>query len=254
MSIVQGEIALTSSESKRLIAKAVAAMPIVRQALQSGTVIVTKGTTNWYVAEEILGRRLDRAGFVLGRTCPAKGGRRLGTPQEQTGEVVLRAGKEAPGLSLADAVKDLQAGDVVVKGANALDYENRTVGILIGHPESGTIGRVYPVIVARKAHLVIPVGIEKCVPGRVTDLANRLREPIETVGGDRYSMFAVTGCIVTEVEALAILAGVETFPTAAGGVGGAEGAVRLAFRGSRQNVEKALRLVADIQGEPPFAG
>ncbi|MHC4574780.1 MAG: hypothetical protein ACYS76_11740 [Planctomycetota bacterium] len=75
--IVQAQIVLTVSESKRLIAKAVAEMPIVKEALTKGMVIVCKGTTNTYVAEELLGRKIPHGAYVYGRTYPAKGGKRL---------------------------------------------------------------------------------------------------------------------------------------------------------------------------------
>ena len=48
------EVVLTSSESKRLIGKAVASMEVVKETLKSGLIIIIKGTTNSYVAEEIL--------------------------------------------------------------------------------------------------------------------------------------------------------------------------------------------------------
>jgi hypothetical protein len=53
--LVQAEVVLTVAEGKRLIAKAVAQMPILRRAMEEGTVIIAKGTTNTYVAEEIQG-------------------------------------------------------------------------------------------------------------------------------------------------------------------------------------------------------
>ena len=51
-------VTLTVAESKRLIAKGVAAHPAVRQALENGLVAIAKGTTNGYVAEEILGQQI----------------------------------------------------------------------------------------------------------------------------------------------------------------------------------------------------
>ncbi len=71
--IVQAQPILTVSESKRLIAQAVKEMPIVKNALANGMVIIGKGTTNAYVAEEITGRKIERAAFVRGRIQPAKG-------------------------------------------------------------------------------------------------------------------------------------------------------------------------------------
>ena len=57
--IVQSGAILTVAESKRLIAKAVAQMPIVKNALANGMVIIIKGTTNAYVAEEITGQKVS---------------------------------------------------------------------------------------------------------------------------------------------------------------------------------------------------
>ncbi len=66
------------------------------------------------------------------------------------------------------------------------------------------------------------------------------------------SMFPLRGHIVTEIEALEILTGVRVLQMAAGGIGGAEGAVRLLVRGTRDEVEKALAVVKEVQGAPPF--
>ena len=76
--IVQAQIVLTVSESKRLIAKAVAQTPIVKKALKDGMVIITKGTTTTYVAEELLGRKIEHGAFIYGRVYPARGGKRPG--------------------------------------------------------------------------------------------------------------------------------------------------------------------------------
>ena len=79
----------------------------------------------------------------------------------------------------------------------------------------------------------------------------KMREPIVSLT-DVPSMFLLTAQIVTELEALKILADVEVFQAAAGGIGEAEGAVWLIARGNRQAVEKAMRLAEHIHGEPAF--
>lgn len=53
-------ITLTPSEAKRLIGKAVAMMEPVRESLKKGTIVICLGTTNAYVVEEILGRRIEK--------------------------------------------------------------------------------------------------------------------------------------------------------------------------------------------------
>ena len=247
---VQAQLVLTVSEGKRLIAKAVAKMPIVREALANGMIIIAKGTTNTYVAEELLGRKIPHGAYVYGRTYPVKGGERL-KETEKIAEVILVKGEQREGLSLEQAVRKLKPGDVVIKGANALDYRNKTAAVITGSSSAGTTGTIMPYVVARKAYLVIPVGLEKEVAGDPVDIFNKMREPIESLN-TVHPMFLLTGHIVTELEALPILTGVSAFQSAAGGIGGAEGAVRIVCRGPRENVEKALKLAEEIHGEPPF--
>jgi len=248
--IVQAQIVLTVSESKRLIARSVARMPIVKKALKEGMVIIAKGTTNTYVAEEILGEKIAHGPYILGKTFPAKGGKPF-KPAEGLSEVIIVKGEHKKRLTVEEAVKRLQPGDIVIKGANALNYENKTAGVIIGSSSCGTTGKIMPYVVARKAHLVIPVGLEKQVSGSVVDIANKMRQPVESLN-DIPSMFLLTGHIITEIEALQSFADVSVFQAAAGGIGGAEGAVRIICRGSRSQVDKILRLAEEIQGEPPF--
>ena len=260
--IVQGGAILTVAESKRLIGKAVAQMPIVKNALANGMVIIIKGTTNAYVAEEITGKKTEHATFVTGRIEPEKGAKNL--PQvKPVNHLILEKGKVVD-IPLADAAKKLKAGDVVMKGANALDYKNKIAAVDILDPSGGTTGITMPFIVARKAYLVIPVGLEKLVAGDVVDLTLKMREPMESLpapsgrsssafpGNVLPSMWLLTGEIVTELEAIKILTGATAFQSSAGGISGAEGAVWLVFRGTREQVTKALNLVNSIQGEPPY--
>jgi len=248
--IVQGQAILTVSESKRLIGKGVAEMPIIKNALANGMLIIVKGSTNAYVAEEITGKKIDKAAFVRGRIQPTKGGKRL--PEVKAlPDVILNKGKPVD-ISLQEAVKELKPGDVVVKGANALDYKNRLAAVDILDPSAGTTGITLPYVVARKAHLVIPVGLEKLVAGDLVDLTLKMREPMETLNPPLPSMFLLTGEIVTELEAIKVLTGASAFQCSAGGIGGAEGSVWLVFRGTREQVSKALKLVQSIQGEPPY--
>ncbi|MFC1694073.1 hypothetical protein ACFL1R_11255 [Candidatus Latescibacterota bacterium] len=251
--IVQAQIILTVSESKRLIARAVAQMPIIKRVLDEGMIIITKGTTNTYVAEEITSQKIEKGAFVRGGIYPVKGEKRL-KPSTRLSDIVLINGKIIKGLSLTDAVKELKQGDVVIKGANALDYANKTAGVFIySSPtaSSGTTGKFIPYAVARKAHIVVPIGLEKNVAGNVVNLTKKMNEPLESLNRT-LSMFLLTGEIVTEIEALKILTGISAFQAGAGGIGGAEGSVILVLRGQKEQVEKALQLVEEIQGELPF--
>lgn len=79
--------------------------------------------------------------------------------------------------------------------------------------------------------------------GRVTDSLDG-----RTVG----LMPVVNGEVVTEIQALRILYGVEAFQLAGGGIGGAEGSVVLVARGTASAVEQAKAGLAQIKGEPPY--
>jgi len=61
---MKASIVLTASASKRLIARGVAAHPIVEKARTEGTIIVTLGTTNGYVAQELAEGAVDQAAFA----------------------------------------------------------------------------------------------------------------------------------------------------------------------------------------------
>jgi len=247
--IIQGNGVLTVSESKRLIARGVSQMPIVKNALANGLVIIIKGTTNAYVAEEITGKKIEKAAYVRGRVEPIKGGKKLPNVKVLD-DIVLEKGKEVS-IPLTEAVKKLKPGDVVIKGANALDYRNKLAGVNIRDLSSGTTGIIMPHVVGKKAYLIIPIGLEKLVAGDLVDISLKMREPVESLN-PLQSMFLITGEIVTELEAIKILTGATAFQASAGGIGGAEGAAWVVFRGTRDQVTKAMKLVESIQGEPPY--
>jgi hypothetical protein len=243
---------LTVSEGKRLIARAVAQMPCVQRAMEKGLVAVCKGTTNAYVLEELLGEPVEKTGYVLGATIPAKGAARAELLPASIPEVIFRDGQPAPDLtSVQAAFAEMGPGDVIIKGANALDYAKRQAGVLIGHPEGGTVGAFIGRAHGRKISVVIPVGLEKQV---VSDLraaeVEILSAAPESVSGP--SLWVIHGQIVTELEAIEALAGVEAMQIAAGGIGGAEGAVWLAVRGAPEQVAAAGELIGGIHGEAPF--
>lgn len=249
---------LTPAAGKRLIAKALAARLIADPALQSGTLVIIAGTTNGYLAEELLGLLGQREGFsrrhfYRGITVPAshvlkENGRLPDEEAKFPGDVVIVNGEWRKGQTIYDVVEDLKEGDIVVKGANALDLEQRKAAVLIGDGKSGTIGAAWLVVVGRRVRLILPVGLEKRVPGSLDHLANRINAP----GGSGVRLFPVSGEIVTEIDALAMLTGMRFELAAAGGVAGAEGAIWLVGSGDEHQEQAAQALVKSLAGEPIF--
>jgi hypothetical protein len=242
---MQTSVVLTVAESKRLIARGIVKAEVVRRALAEGTVAVASGTTNGYVVEALTGERFDKTQFVTGHTLPAKyQGPRVAY---KAADLVLRKGERLQ-VSAKEAVAEMGPGDVFMKGANALNYERGQAGVLIGHPTGGTVGAVLGTIVARRIRLLHPVGLEKSVPGDLHEAARLLAD----AEGKGATLWVTPGQIFTEVEALAVLAGVRAVPVSAGGIGGAEGAIWLALIGDKAGLDAAQAAIASVQGEPPF--
>ncbi len=92
------------------------------------------------------------------------------------------------------------------------------------------------------------MGLEKLTYEDINEL--HLLASEEDYEGPR--MWPVTGTIVTEIEAMALLAGVDAYLYSAGGIAGAEGAVRILVDGTDEAVEAAEELVESIKGEPRY--
>jgi hypothetical protein len=241
-------VVLVPSESKRLIAKAVLKLPEVRRALDDGLFIVSRGITPSFIVEELGVEGLDRPHCTSGVVTD----RRLGGTVRQMGPWVFRQGKLVQEEAY-DVLQEFKSTDVSIKGANAVDIEGNA-GILVGNEAGGTIGSIWPTLTARGSYLIMPVGLEKLIPS-VIDAAMRCGTRLF-----KYAMGSFVGLnpvvnalVVTEVEAIEILAGVTATHVSSGGVGGSEGAVILALEGDDNAVLTAFEIVESIKGEPATA-
>ncbi len=249
--------AITPAAGKRLIAKAMAVHPIIRNVLKTGTLVIVAGTTNGYVAEEIFaayggGAGFSRRRFFRGITLPPKQATtesgRLPDESEFPGDVVLEKGVWKKGKTIFDVIDDLKEGDIILKGANALDLDRKRAAVLIGHPKAGTIGAALQGVAGRRVRLILPVGLEKRVAGNLDDLAALLNAP----GASGPRLMPAPGSVFTEIDAVELMTGAECRLAAAGGVCGAEGSVWLAVCGTEEQVAKTEGLIRSIAPEPPF--
>jgi hypothetical protein len=242
------QVVLTVAESKRLIARGVTALPEVKRAMKEGMVVIATGTTNGYVLEELLGKDIDKRRYRSGITTPRDPDRLMEPHGEPIRDIVFRNGRIVEELDRYDAVDYMSRGDIYIKGANALDYIGQIAGVLIGSPSGGTVGAVLGQIIGKKIHLVIPIGLEKLVFEDLKDL-HRITTDEDYEGP---GLWPIVGTIITEIEALKILTGVDATLYAAGGIAGAEGSVRLIVMGEDEEVEAALEIVESIKGEPRY--
>jgi len=250
------QFVITPAAGKRLIGKAVAAHPAVLDALKHGTIVIVAGTTNGYAAEELLAhtgqKGFVRTRFFRGITLPpgrptTKTGR---LPDESgfPGDVVIVKGIWQKGKTIFDVIDDLQEGDVILKGANALDPVRSRAAILIGHPKAGTIGAALQAVAGRRVRLILPVGLEKRITGDLDVLAEKLNRP--GISGAR--LLPVPGEVLTEIDAITLLTGATAELFAGGGVGGAEGSIWLAVSGNQRQMKTAEAVLKSAAHEPGF--
>src|SRR5512139_2754094 len=126
---------LIPSESRRLIAKAVAQMKEVKIAKKKAYIILGGGTTNGYIAQELLGKRdLEPQKFTAGTNthrllCVTDPEKRLPIP------IVLYKG-EMSSKTPVEALQDFHLETLIIKGANAIDPEGN-VGIITSGFDGG---------------------------------------------------------------------------------------------------------------------
>jgi hypothetical protein len=243
-------VVLNPAESRRLLAKATVATPEVQNAYKNGMIIIGRGITNAFITEELFGTSVEpKAGQTVGMVCHGITDANSGPPPCTWH--VTRQGKVVEGADSNVEILAFGAEDVFIKGANAIDPEGNA-GILSSSVKGGTIGMCWPIVMPRGSHLIIPVGLEKMIPSVIeAALHSGIYRFKYSLGLPVKLMPVPTGKVITEIQALAILAGVRAYHLASGGVGGSEGAVVLAMEGDEGRVVKAFDLIKSIKGEPP---
>jgi hypothetical protein len=249
---ISAMVVLNASESRRLLAKATAALPEVQNAWKKGTIIIARGITTGYVTEELLHISVEpKGGQTIGLVCNGIANANSGPPPSTLH--VIRRGEPLEGVDSNVEILSFGPDDVFIKGANAVDREG-IAGVYSSSVKGGTIGMAWPIVTPRGSHLIIPVGLEKMV-GSVMEAAQRTgiyRFKYST--GLPVKLVPVPlAQVVTEIQAFSILAGVRAYHIGSGGVGGSEGSVHFSLEGDEKNVEKAFELVKSIKGEPPVS-
>jgi hypothetical protein len=244
-------ITLTSSESKRLIAKGVKALPSVRNALEKHSIIVAGGTTNAFVAEELLGIQIeDKTGYTIGIVTGGELG--VSRSPKKTAPFVIVKG-QALKIPWKEYLPKLQAGDIFIKGGNAVD-QTGLAAVLVSDSAGGTIGAAQGILYARGIELIVPIGLEKMIPDVRTAVEFMTKSPVDQSFGHKAGLIPLLGAtVVTELTALETLFDVQARCIAAGGVDGSEGAVIIAIKGIDEEVQRAIQDIKTIKGEPPIS-
>jgi hypothetical protein len=254
------QISLTPAESKKLIAKAIVQMDIVRRAAKEGMIVLHPSSSTYFIVEELTGSKPKTNVWVCGVVAPRGTCIEMGTMTGEQSSIasgggpadfrhswVLRDGKLSAGDKLSELLEQMGPGDVYIKGVNALDPQGN-VGVLIGGPEGGTIGRVLSAWKKKHFNLVFPVGLEKLIPVPIGQASKEAKRPSYAMGVAVSLLPCPGGKTVTELDAIEILSGAKAIPIAAGGLGGAEGAVTLVIKGNEEDVRRAINHAEQSKG------
>lgn len=250
---VKETVVLTVSESKRLIAKGLLNHKSIKAKLKKGVIIITRGSTNTYVAEEFVNLNLPHGNFLLGNIRPAKGKLKPDKSSVKP-EIVIQDGKVLDNCTYIHGLSLLRGSDIVLKGANIINYKEKRAGVLIGDPSGGTAGKFLPYVKNHGVKLIVPVGLEKDGSWVISVLSEIMDEKTGKYKNSSPCLWELPGELFTEIEAIKTFADVEVFQIGSGGIGGAEGGVFLTVTGLKEEVGKVIDIVKSIQGEPPFLG
>ena len=240
---------LTVSMGKRLIAKALMKNESVREAMMNHRLLIASGTPNAYVAEEALKLIGDTTPFdkrIYHRGITVAPGAKV-VPGQTTFDLLIDHGKAYFDRTLFDITPELGENDMIMKGANALYLDMREAGVLIGHPQGGTLMPITAAAIGRRVQLIVPVGVEKRVDRPIIELARMFNQG----PGEGPRLAPIPGKPYTELDALFELFRVDSEILASGGAMGAEGGVYFTVHSTEEKIEQLKAFVAELRDEPP---
>ncbi|MBD3404996.1 MAG: hypothetical protein GF411_02535 [Candidatus Lokiarchaeota archaeon] len=243
-------VTLTVAESKRFIAKGLLATDIVQTALNHGYLCITLGTTSAYLVEEILGE-YDKTKHIAGLTIPY--GLWVTKSETRAYDAIFHKGKLLEKTKVKDVLDEMGPNDVIIKSANALDA-NLVPLVLLASGTGGTVGSFLGTAAARNIPIIMPAGLEKCIPSEYEDFVGTFgRDQWDYALGEPIGIIAVSeGVPFTEMEAFEALFDVHAVPISAGGINGAEGSVTFHVEGDDRQIDEAYEFLRELKGEPEF--
>jgi len=250
------QISLTPAESKKLIAKSLMEIDYLKDALKNGVVLIHPSSTTYFLYREITGEHpegnwvcgvIARKGACINREI-------LNELTVDTEEGVLRfpfwvfeKGELINPLSVSKLIEIMGEGDIYIKTGNAIDNKGN-VGVLVGAPDGkGTVGKLYEASKKKGFGIIIPISLEKLIPS--VETAVKIADPskVKYSTGMPLRVFPIRGHVITEVEAISLLAGAKATPIASGGLSGAEGSITLVIEGSDKQLELLKEVVLEVK-------
>ena len=242
---MKAQIVLTVNESKRLIAKAIISLPEIKNALEKGKILLKGGTTVSAIAEKLVEiplricGRISKRGTVSSQIISVK----------HPHSILVEKGKvKNIDDNIVEVVKNLERGDIIIISGNALDSQ-KNVGIMAGSVSGGNPGMAVSGMFSEGAEVIIPIGLEKLIPGTVRDASIAAgRKDIDISYGMAVGLIPLYGKVITEKDAMELLADIKCTIIGKGGIMGAEGSTVMVVEGLDKEVKKILKVTKEVKG------
>ncbi len=238
------QFTLTVPEGKRLIAEGISSLPEIKKALKSGKILLKGGTTVSAIAERLVGKKLRISGRISPRGT--KGSR---AAKDIPHSILIHKNKVYDvDDRLIQTVQSMGPEDVCLISANIIDCEGNAA-MMAGAPLGGNPGGIISGLMAEGVNVIIPVGIEKFSPHKVSKavMAAGRKKP-DVAMGMAVGLIPTTGRVFTEIDAIRAVTGLEPVIIGRGGINGAEGAVVFAVEGPEAECKKLMELIKSIKG------
>jgi hypothetical protein len=238
----QIQFTLTVNAGKWLIAKAISELECIKEAILKGKIILFGGTTVSALSEILTGTPLRLSGRITPRGTVTAYQNKEDMPHTMfiyQGKI-YDLEKDPPAQ---DLLKKIGKSDVVVTGANAYDIYGNAC-LMAGTHGLGSRNNLLAPIHSEGSKLIIAVGIEKLIPGSVLEAIKYAGRTSSIWSmGSSVGLVPLLGEIITEIEAIKILVGIEAIVIGRGGINGAEGSSTIVARGDKKSLEKLISLI-----------
>jgi len=242
----KAQVTLTVEEGKEIIALGMLNHPILIDTMKNGKILFKGGTTVSKITEKLLGVELKISGRITPRGTVASK-----DIVEGAHSIVYNKGKWSNiDDKILDEVSKFTHKDLIICGANAFD-NNGNAAIMAGSPGGGAVGQSLSAWYTEGAKVIIPVGIEKMIPGDLREIIKKSGRTGKSLSwGMSVGLMPLYGELFTEIEAIKTLADVDCFPIGAGGLENAQGSITLEIHSSTDDeYKKIIRILADVKSK-----
>lgn len=246
------QVTLTVEEGKEIISLGMLKHPLLISAIRNSRILFKGGTTVSKITEKLAGIPLKICGRITQRGTVAG---KYNTDGAHS--IIYYKGKwKNVDESIVDDISKFTDNDLIVCGANSFDnYGN--AAIMAGGPGGDKVGISMSSWYTEGIKVIIPVGIEKMVPGNLSQIISKTGRKSKSLSwGMSVGLMPVKGEIFTEIEAIKMLANADCFPIGSGGLKEAQGSTTLdIIAPSNDEYEKIINILKGIKtGKTEISG